>query len=543
MIQPMNSTSMCSKKQTSKWVSPLVFANVWMGVVLAICLGALGLEVRAQSANGFPPDLMTYQGYLVDGPGNPLAPSNPINFSVVFRIYATSTGGNPLWAESQTVTVDKGNFSVVLGEGGAQGSEPRPALSTVFTSSTASDLYIGITVNGLSGGNSEILPRLRLLTSPYSFLARAANGLAGNDGASLIASDAGRLRISQSLQSTGGNTRGTGATDLQTTRLSSSPGQVAAGDYSVIGGGQNNTASGSGSIVVGGNNNIASGTQSVVGGGIENTAAGFYSVIPGGANNNTAAAAQYAFAAGRRAKALHEGSIVFGDARDQDKSSTDKNQFIIGSSGGVAINTTPVSGAALTVSGKVKADSAEFGAMTVATLSSTSVSGYGTIPIGGIIMWSGAIASIPDGWRLCDGAQPAAGFPQTPDLRGRFVMGASDVVNQRNVGATGGAETVTLTVGQLPAHNHVVSGNTTSGGAHTHKQRAFNQWYQPGGYNWGTALPTTGPELAGQSPYEIASTGSEHSHAFNVTSASTGSGNAIDKLPPFYVLAYIMRVQ
>ena len=540
MIQPMNSTSMCSKKQTSKWVSPLVFANVWMGVVLAICLGALGLEVRAQSANGFPPNLMTYQGYLVDANGNPLAPSNPINFTVVFRIYATSTGGVALWAESQTVTVDKGNFSVVLGEGGAQGGEPRPTLSTVFTSSTASDLYIGITVNGLAGGNSEILPRLRLLTSPYSFLARAANGLAGNDGASLIASDAGRLRISQSLQSTGGNARGTGATDLQTTRLSSSPGQVAAGDYSVIGGGQNNTASGSGSIVVGGNNNIASGTQSVVGGGIGNIAAGHYSVIPGGANNNTDTAAQYAFAAGRRAKALHEGSIVFGDARDQDKSSTDKNQFIIGSIGGVAINTTPASGAALTVSGKIKADSADFGAMTVATLSSTSVSGYGTIPIGGIIMWSGAIASIPDGWALCDGAQPTTtGSARTPDLRGRFVIGASD---SRGVGATGGAETLTLTVGQLPAHNHVVSGSTTSGGAHTHQQRAFHQWYQPGGYNWGTALPGA-TELAGQSPYEIASTGSEHSHTFNVNSQPTGLGQSIDKMPPFYALAYIMRVQ
>jgi microcystin-dependent protein len=525
---------MCSKQQTSKWVSPLVFANVWMGVVLAICLGVLGLEVRAQSANGFPPNLMTYQGYLVDANGNPLAPSNPINFTVVFRVYATSTGGNALWAESQTVTVDKGNFSVVLGEGGAQGSEPRPALSTVFTSSTASDLYIGITVNGLSGGNSEILPRLRLLTSPYSFLARAANGLAGNDGASLIASDAGRLRISQSLQSTGGNTRGTGATDLQTTRLSSSPGQVATGDYSVVGGGQNNTASGLASVVDGGQNNTVSSTAAVVGGGDNNTASGNYSAVPGGQYNT--ASAGWSLAAGRRAKALHEGSIVFGDARDQDKSSTGNNQFIIGSSGGVAINTTPVSGAALTVSGKVKADSAEFGAMTVATLSSTSVSGYGTIPIGGIIMWSGQIASIPDGWALCNGSQ------STPDLRGRFVMGAGGS-GYRGVGATGGAETVTLTVGQLPAHNHNVSGNTSTGGEHTH-QLPWNR------ADDGNGIGAPNPDytgLWGDSPNTVwgrqSNSAGDHSHSFNVNSASVGSGNAIDKLPPFYVLAYIMRIR
>jgi microcystin-dependent protein len=533
MIQPMNSTSMCSKKQTSTWVSPLVFANVWMGIVLAICLGALGLEVRAQSANGFPPNLMTYQGYLVDANGNPLAPSNPINFTVIFRIYATSTGGNALWAESQTVTVDKGNFSVVLGEGGAQGSEPRSALSTVFTSSTASDLYIGITVNGLSGGNSEILPRLRLLTSPYSFLARAANGLAGNDGASLIASDAGRLRISQSLQSTGGNTRGTGATDLQTTRLSSSPGQVAAGDYSVIGGGQNNTASGLASVVDGGQNNTVSSTAAVVGGGDNNTASGNYSAVPGGQYNT--ASAGWSLAAGRRAKALHEGSIVFGDARDQDKSSTGNNQFIIGSSGGVAINTTPVSGAALTVSGKVKADSAEFGAMTVATLSSTSVSGYGTIPIGGIIMWSGQIASIPDGWALCNGSQ------STPDLRGRFVMGAGGS-GYRGVGATGGAETVTLSVGQLPAHNHQVSGTTSTDGNHTH---VYNDYYFseccPNWGWWGSGDSDGDNQPRGLD--RTSGAAGAHSHTFNVTSASTGSNQAIDKLPPFYSLAYIMRVR
>jgi len=537
MIQTMNSTSMCSKQQTSKWVSPLVFANVWMGIVLAICLGTWGLEARAQGANGFPPNLMTYQGYLVDANGNPLAPSNPINFTVVFRIYATSTGGNALWAESQTVTVDKGNFSVVLGEGGQQGSEPRPALPTVFTSSTASDLYIGITVNGLSGGNSEILPRLRLLTSPYSFLARAANGLAGNDGVSLIASDAGRLRISQSLQSTGGNTRGTGATDLQTTRLSSSPGQVASGDYSSIGGGQNNTASGSSSAVVGGQNNTAIGTLATVGGGLHGWASGNYSAVLGGSYNT--ASGDYSLAAGRRAKAIHEGSIVFGDARDQDKSSTGNNQFIIGSSGGVAINTTPVSGAALTVSGKVKADSAEFGAMTVATLSSTSVSGYGTIPIGGIIMWSGQIASIPDGWALCDGLQ------STPDLRNRFVMGAGSgngpLGQHRNVGATGGAETVTLTVGQLPAHNHGVSGNTTDGGAHTHNFRSYHaNFAHSGGASEGSTKSDGDGEF--NDVGAVLSAGN-HSHSFNVTSASTGSGQAIDKLPTFYALAFIMRVK
>jgi hypothetical protein len=33
----------------------------------------------------------------------------------------SATGGNELWSEEQTVTVDKGYFSVLLGQGAAYG--------------------------------------------------------------------------------------------------------------------------------------------------------------------------------------------------------------------------------------------------------------------------------------------------------------------------------------------------------------------------------------------------------------------------------------
>lgn len=39
-----------------------------------------------------------------------------------------------------------------------------------------------------------------------------------------------------------------------------------------------------------------------------------------------------------------------------------------------------------------------------------------SMPAGGIIMWSGTIASIPAGWALCDGASG------TPDLTDKFVI-------------------------------------------------------------------------------------------------------------------------
>lgn len=54
----------------------------------------------------------------------------------------------------------------------------------------------------------------------------------------------------------------------------------------------------------------------------------------------------------------------------------------------------------------------------------------GIIPIGGIIMWSGAQNAIPQYWQLCDGTNGA------PDLRDRFIVGAG---NNYTVGATGGS--------------------------------------------------------------------------------------------------------
>jgi microcystin-dependent protein len=505
-----------------------------MAAFLALLLGLFaGHSPALQAQNGFPPSLMSYQGFLVDANGAGLAPNNPQNFSVVFRIYGVSSAGTALWTEAQTVTIDKGNFSVVLGEGGAEGSEVRPDLATVFNSNRASDLYLGITVKGVS--NSEILPRLRLLTSPYAFLARTANGLAGSDGAALINSSEGRLRIGQALQSTGGNNRGANAVDLQVARVSTSPSQVASGTTSVISGGQNNTASGELSVISGGSGSTASGRGSAVGGGENNTASGLFATVPGGRNN--VASGENSFAVGRRARATHSGSVVFGDNSDADKNSSGDNQFLIQAAGGVGINGAPASGAALTVNGEVNATSARFGSMNVATLSATAVSGFGTVPLGGIIIWSGAENAVPAGWALCNGQ--SSNNRTTPDLRGRFVIGPS---SGRGVGATGGTETVTLTVGQLPAHNHRVSGSTSSNGEHSHP---YDDVY------WSECCPNNGWIGSNRNDHDNGPlttrrnthNAGAHSHSFDVTSWSTGSGEAINNMPPFYALAYIMRVQ
>ena len=144
-------------------------------------LALIAFALDASAASPTPPERMSYQGFLVDVNGAALAPSAPANYPVVFRIYDASSGGNILWAEQQIVTVDKGNFSVVLGEGTAVSGEARPDLSSVFAGPTASDRYIGIAVT-ISGTTMTISPRLRWLPSPYAFAARKAITLVNNSG-------------------------------------------------------------------------------------------------------------------------------------------------------------------------------------------------------------------------------------------------------------------------------------------------------------------------------------------------------------------------
>ena len=143
--------------------------------------------LRLGAADADPPQGMTYQGYLTDSNGSVLGNSAPANYDTVFRIWSVKEGGassDLVWSEQQTVTVDKGYFSVLLGEGSSVGSEPRGSLSDVFHALNASDRFIEITVKGLSGGDTTLAPRLKLVASPYSFLSthsRTTDRIVGTD--------------------------------------------------------------------------------------------------------------------------------------------------------------------------------------------------------------------------------------------------------------------------------------------------------------------------------------------------------------------------
>ena len=156
----------------------------------------------------------------------------------------------------------------------------------------------------------------------------------------------------------------------------------------------------------------------------------------------------------------------------------------------------------------------------IATLTATTLVGNGVVPVGGIIMWSGTIASLATSapnFKLCDGNNG------TPDLRNRFIIGAN--ADDSGV-AKSNVETGTYSGSNIPkqfggfknailiSHTHTQTGGGTNddGGSQV-----------PGGPNSGTLS-------------NISTTG------VNVNNAASTTQTGCDaNLPPYFALAYIMR--
>jgi len=160
---------------------------------------------QAQSNQAQPPGQISYQGFLTDGNGVPLAPTTPQNYSVLFNIYTAGTGGTTLWGESQVVTVDRGFFTVLLGVGSAiNGTFHTNDLTSLFNANNAQSRYVGLTVQGLPGVTTEIAPRLQLLSAPFALMAaNAVNAaFATNAGSASYATNAANVTGSGTIQST-----------------------------------------------------------------------------------------------------------------------------------------------------------------------------------------------------------------------------------------------------------------------------------------------------------------------------------------------------
>jgi len=139
---------------------------------------------------------------------------------------------------------------------------------------------------------------------------------------------------------------------------------------------------------------------------------------------------------------------------------------------------------------------------------------------GMIMLWSGSEASIPSGWVLCDGTN------STPDLRNKFVVGASAGTGDTTYpGLSVGATTSTANADAVVVdHSHTINDPT-----HNHVTLT----------NKGTQQPNEGGDAGGgrQGPLDVASTFS----ATGISINSTGVSGINKNLPPYYALCYIMK--
>ena len=236
------------------------------------------------------------------------------------------------------------------------------------------------------------------------------------------------------------------------------------------------------------------------------------------------------------------------------------------------------------LTGSPTAPTATYGANTtqVATTAFVAAGLSGLIPTGIITLWSGSIAAIPTGWVICNGSN------STPDLRDRFVVGAGSTYA---VGATGGANTVTLDATMIPSHTHAITatGSTGTAGAHTHTFSGTSSGQSaththtatvtdpghthmspsngaPNGGGAGAAFTTGMSNTPGHATLSnttnitvangnasadhthtysgtTSAVSAEHTHTvtLSVSAANTGGGLAHENRPPYYALAFIMK--
>jgi hypothetical protein len=351
-------------------------------LLVALLLGAIGLRPGAAVAEGpgpvSPSDAttgvaagFTYQGQL-KAAGEPFTGVCAFQFG----LFNAVSGGQQVGA-TQTVngvTVTEGLFTVTL-------NQTNQFSSTAFNGQAR---WLKIDVKcGADAGFTTLSPRQPLTPAPYALSlpgmrvepnAESPNIIGGHISNTVTSGVVGAT-ISGGGEWVGDTDFTNKVTDMygaigggRNNRAGDSSGTFIDAPFATVGGGASNFASGSEATIAGGAKNDASGFAAtvgggevneavgeaatvsggfdnhalgyaaVVGGGRANHANGAYSTIPGGYLNS--ATLTYTLAAGRRAKAIHQGSFVWADSANADFASSGNDQFLIRASGGVGIGTS-----------------------------------------------------------------------------------------------------------------------------------------------------------------------------------------------------------
>lgn len=230
---------------------------------------------------------------------------SPVNFVAPGAVGATIGGGGTTnvggVARSNLIA---GDFSVI--GGGYENTIGTDARHSVIAGGSGNAIDSTAVGSAIGGGQ-------RNLVESFSLSSAIAGGLANKI-----------LRAAAGASIAGGNSNSIGTN----------------ADLGFIGGGHLNRIandSNNGAIAGGQSNSIGSNsTHGAIGGGLNNAIAAnaLYATIPGGVGNS---ATNFAFAAGRRARANHAGTFVWADDTDADFPSTTNKQFAVRANNGVMI--------------------------------------------------------------------------------------------------------------------------------------------------------------------------------------------------------------
>lgn len=174
------------------------------------------------------------------------------------------------------------------------------------------------------------------------------------------------------------------------------------------------------------------------------------------------------------------------------------------------------------------------------------------VPVKGIIMFSGTAAEVPANWSLCDGSNG------TPDLRNKFVISSQSYDSGDNRWETTITGTGSATGGSkdshLPSHTH---GINTSGNA-TLTDPGHNHGITDPGHSHAISYTNTDSgagrsEESGNGGQSGTNSTNSNTTGISVNSNTTGitlggstesqgSSNLNQNLPPYFALAFIMRV-
>ncbi len=205
----------------------------------------LGFTAQTWAQTSAVPDQISYQGIVTDAGGTPIGNVTPENRTVIFRIWDHATdslAANLIYSEQQVVTISKGEFSVLVGDGTAVTGNPlghlpnentkgKPTV-TIPTAFGGSTRFIGVAVYDSGGAVApEISPRQRVVSSAFAYRAKVAENMNGGTitgavtatGSTFTGGTFNSGTFTGSVTATGGSFTGTGAglTTLNASNLSS----------------------------------------------------------------------------------------------------------------------------------------------------------------------------------------------------------------------------------------------------------------------------------------------------------------------------------